>query len=267
MKLLSVLIVLLFTISCTRNNVKERPQYKAIFDKYKVYGTFATYDNVYDENSIYNLVRFRDSSFSPANTFHILTSLVGLEIGAIVKNEKIKFNGLQLTNTKEADLNLNEAMQSNSEWYFKNALHTIGKDTLQNFMDSISYGTKIIKTNLDSFFMNNTLQIKPDEQLGLLKKIYFKNLSKLFSNRTYDAVKEALRKESTDKYGMYYTTGTTLNINKQTLTWIMGWIETTGTKPKVNFFLLNMEGNMKIEEIENIRKPMLLELLKEEKIL
>ncbi len=267
-RIIAIVICCISLAACTRNNVKEKPQYKAIFDKYKVHGTFAAYDNVFDENSIYNLPRFRDSSFCPASTFKIVNGLIGLETGTIVKNDIVKWDGKPKWNKDwEKDMNFDQAFKTSCVWYFQDVARKIGKDTMQRFLDSISYGSKKITTKIDSFWLDNSLKIKPDEQLGLLKKLYFKTLGKYFSNRTMDAVKDAMLMEKTDKYGLYYKTGLAFNENKMPLGWIMGWVEFTGPKPKVNFFLLNVEGKVSTEAMIELRKPMLMELLKEEKII
>jgi beta-lactamase class D len=267
-RIVAIVMCSIVLFSCTRTNVKERPQYKTIFDKYKVNGTFAAYDNVYDENSIYNLDRFRDSSYCPASTFKILNSLIGLETGAIVKNEKVKWDGKpKAFKTWEKDMTFDEAFKASCVWYFQDVARKIGKDTMQRYLDSISYGTKKITTSIDSFWLDNSLKIKADEQLGLLKKLYFKQLNKYFSNRTMDAVKDAMLMEKTDKYGLYYKTGLGFNDAGNPLGWIMGWVEFTGPKPKVNFFLLNVDGKMDVQQMMDLRKPMLMELLKEEKVI
>lgn len=259
---LIILVFSFFFASCTRNNVVDKKEYKTLFDKYNMHGTFATYDNIYDQFNIYNLKRYRDSAFSPASTFKIVVGLLGLENGAIIKNDVVKYNG-PTTDSLKKELTFNEALRTSSNWYFNDVLVKMGKDSLQKSLDSLAYGNKKIDT-VPGFYVNNTLSIKPDEQMGLLRKIYFNKLNRQFSTRTLEAVKDAMQMDATDKYKLHYKTGTTTGLNKKPLGWFIGWIETGGNKPKVNFFVLNVEGNGTMDEMISNRKLLFKELMQKE---
>ena len=58
---------------------------------------------------------------------------------------------------------------------------------------------------IDSFWLNNTLKIKPDEQLGLVKKLYFDQLP--FFKRTQEIVQSVMLREQNSNYKLYYKTG------------------------------------------------------------
>jgi beta-lactamase class D len=259
--IISLLLIVVFA-SCKRNNVNDKPAYKALFDQYNMHGTFATYDNAFDEFNIYNLPRFRDSAYSPASTFKVALGMFGLENGYIIKNNLVKYNGNPNDSLKK-DLKFNEALRTSSNWYFNDVIKQIGKDTLQRMLDSLNYGNKKIDT-LPAFYVNNTLTIKPDEQMGFMKRIYFKQLTRQFSQRTMDAIKEAMEMEKTDKYNLCFKTGTTTGTNGKPLGWVVGWIETTGAKPKVNFFVLNAEGNSTMDDFIKNRPVLFKTLLQKE---
>src|SRR6202049_5383158 len=83
-KLLFACLVLPFVFSaCSPNNVKEDESLKKFFDTANVSGCFGLFDNSQGHFTIYNLKRFRDSSFLPASTFKIVNSLIGIETGII----------------------------------------------------------------------------------------------------------------------------------------------------------------------------------------
>lgn len=260
--------MMFFGNGCVRNNVKEKPEYKKYFDKYKVTGSFAAYDNVYDEFSIYNLTRFRDSAYSPASTFKIVNSLIGLETGNIIEKDIKKWDGIpKAFEAWNKDYAFVDAFRNSVVWYFQDVARKIGKDTMQRFLDSLKYGSKKITTAVDSFWLDNSLTITADEQMGLLRKIYFKKLTNLFSNRSMDVVKDAMLMEKNDKYELCYKTGLTTGKAGLPLGWVVGWIEFGGAKPTVNFFVLNTEGKVSMDEMMNLRLPLLKELLKEEKLI
>ncbi len=61
--------------------------------------------------------------------------------------------------------------------YYQEVARRIGKDTMQFWLDSLSYGTKKITTAIDTFWLDNSLKITPDEELGLVKRLYFNQLA------------------------------------------------------------------------------------------
>ncbi|MFW1443080.1 penicillin-binding transpeptidase domain-containing protein, partial [Vibrio parahaemolyticus] len=82
---------------------------------------------------------------------------------------------------------------------------SIGKDTLKRWIDSLHYGNKSVGISVDSFWLNNTLKITADEQLGLVKKLYFGQLP--FQKRTHDIVKKMMLQEANANYKLSYKTG------------------------------------------------------------
>lgn len=83
---LFAIVVVLF-VACSPNNVTVENGYQKYFDENKVTGTFGLFDNGTGQFTIYNLSRFKDSSYLPASTFKIVNSLIGIETGR-VSNEK-----------------------------------------------------------------------------------------------------------------------------------------------------------------------------------
>ncbi len=270
MKQLIFLIGILIALSsCNKNNVNEKEEYKAIFDNYKVGGTFAVLDNAYNQFSVYNFKRYRDSAYSPASTFKIINSLIGLETGKIEDNKMlIKWDGVKRSYEPwNQDHTYQSAFKNSVVWYFQEVARRIGKDTMQQYLDSLSYGSKKIIGAVDSFWLNNSLTITPDEQMGVVKKVYFGQWSNLFSNRNMNAVKDVMLAEQTDKYKISYKTGLTTAKSGLPLGWIIGWIEYGGEQAKVSFFVLNTEGNVTMDEMMTLRKPLLYDLLKAEKLI
>src|SRR6185436_5720222 len=92
----SLLPFLIFLISCSPNNVKKDNSLKKYFDENKVEGCFALMDNDTGKITVYNLNRYRDSSYLPASTFKIVNSLIGLQTGKIVNDSMvIKWDGVK----------------------------------------------------------------------------------------------------------------------------------------------------------------------------
>ncbi len=237
----SVLTIITISIfqSCSNNNVTKDESLKRYFDDEKVEGCFALYDNGQNHFNIYNLSRYKDSAYSPASTFKILNSLIGIHTGKIFDEKMvIPWDGVtrRITDWNQ-DLTMTQAFQYSSVPYYQEVARRIGKDTMQIWLDSLQYGNKKIGSYIDSFWLNNTLKITTDEQLGLVKKLYFQQLN--IDKRAQRIVKQVMLRESNSNYQLSYKTGWGFKEDGKSLGWIVGWIE---ENKHPYFFVLNIEG-------------------------
>lgn len=258
--LLTINYTLLINFSCSPNNVKIENNFKSYFDSNHLVGTFGLYDNGTGQFTIYNLSRFKDSAYSPASTFKIVNSLIGIETGRI-SDEKmvIKWDGKMRTFANgdtipgwNKDLTMEEAFKLSAVPYFQEVARRIGKDTMQFWLDSLKYGTKKITTKIDSFWLDNSMKITADEEMGLVKKLYFGQLP--FQKRTQDIVKKVMLQESNANYRLSYKTGWGHLENGRSLGWVVGWIE---ENRHPYFFVLQIEGDTNIPMV-----PVRLQVLK-----
>jgi beta-lactamase class D len=254
------LLIIVCLNSCSPNNVKIDNSLKHFFDENNSIGTFALFNNGTGRFTIYNLKRYRDSSFSPASTFKIVNSLIGLQTGKITSDSMvIKWDGVERWNKQwNKDLTMYEAFQVSAVPYYQEVARRIGKDTMQLWLDSISYGTKKIKTRIDTFWLDNSLKITPDEELGLVKKLYFNQLP--FFDTYENMVKRAMLFEDNANYKLSYKTGLGHTENGNALAWIVGWIE---ENKHPYFFVLNFETAGHNDDILTIRMKMLKGILKQ----
>ncbi len=193
-------IVLLFSVfffqACTVNNVTVDEKIGDVFKSNGVTGTFGMFDNSRGEFTIYDLERFKTTK-SPGQTFHIFSSLVALHTGSV------------------ADDSLGVVV--------KDSLATIiGKEKLKYWIDSVKYGNKKISGDLNSFWMNDTLQISPDEQLGLIKRLYFRQHP--FRESAQEKVKKMMVVENNSQHQLAYQLAT-LPRGQKKQAWVVGWIE------------------------------------------
>jgi beta-lactamase class D len=232
-----VLLIFVFT-ACSTNNVKEDESLKTYFDSAGVKGCFGLFNNGENNFIIYNLPRYRDSAYTPASTFKIVNSLIGIQTGVIKdENMVIKWDGVKRWNEDwNKDLTMKEAFAVSSVPYFQEVARRIGRDTMKRWIDSLGYGNRNISGPIDSFWLNNRLKVKPDEELGLVKKLYFDQLP--FFKRTQDIVQSVMLREQNSNYKLYYKTGWGELENGHGLGWIVGWIE---ENKHPYFFVLNIE--------------------------
>lgn len=252
--------------SCSPNNVTVDSSIQKYFDSNKVIGSFGMFDNGAGEFTIFNLSRFRDSVYLPASTFKIVNSLIGLQTGKILGEKMvIPWDGVVRTfpNGDTAtdwnkDLTMAEAFKVSAVPYFQEVARRVGVATMQHWLDSIGYGSKIKKPvitqkNIDQFWLNNDVKVSADEQLGLVKKLYFDQLP-FRKETTQDILKRVMLQEDNANYKLSYKTGWGFRENGNAIGWIIGWVE---ENKHPYFFVLNIEG-----PAETDMKAMRLNMLK-----
>lgn len=259
MKKLGFFTLVVFVAACSSSNISSEKKLEKYFTSNKVNGCFAVFNNGSGSFNIYNLERFKDSAYSPASTFKIVNSLIGLQTGKII-NEKmvIKWDGVKRANENwNKDLSMDSAFKYSCVPYYQEVARRIGKETMQLWLDSLSYGTKKITTAVDSFWLNNSLKITADEQLGLVKRLYFEQLP--FSKNVMATVKKIMVQEQNANYTLAYKTGLANLPNGKPLAWIVGWIE---ENKHPHFFVLNLEGEPNTDLV-SARKEILMNCLKD----
>ncbi len=227
--LLPIAYCLLLT-SCSVNKANNDESLKKYFDENNVEGCFTMLNNADGEVTVYNM-KYDTMRFSPASTFKIFNSLVGLQTGVIIDEKmQIKWDGNVRTfpngdtaKNWNKDMDMTEAFKVSSVPYYQEVARRIGKDTMQRWIDSLGYGNKNLSGPVDSFWLNNALKISPDEQLGFVKKLYFDQLP--FRKSVQQMVRDVMVQENNTAYKLSYKTGWTFDDDKKAIGWVVGWIE------------------------------------------
>lgn len=253
-------------LACSPNNVIEKNAFKQHLDNQHVEGSFCIYDNASATFSVYNLKRYRDSAFQPAATFHIVSALVALETGKIsnektlIEPDKSATSGVGKTNEAVYQKqSLASAFSNSSTACFQKVAKSLGKDTFRFWLDSLKYGTRDLTGPIDSFWMDNSLRVTPDEQLGLVKKLYFKQLP--FQKRSQEIVGKMMLQASDSNYTLAYKTGAGKDMSGKNIGWAVGWIE---ENRHPYFFVLNIGSQSKEADLDQKAKLILTDILKEE---
>ncbi|MFZ9660773.1 MAG: class D beta-lactamase [Chitinophagaceae bacterium] len=252
-KIYVIAAIVLVVSSCTVNNVTVDDGLKKYFDEYHVDGTFALYDNSRGQHTIYN--QKRDTTrFLPASTFKIFNALVGLQTGKLLNDSAIlKWDGIVRENRPEwnKDLSLYQAFRLSALPHFQGLARSIGKDTMQRYIDSVHYGNGKI-SKIDSFWIDNSLKISADEQEWFVKLLYFRQLP--FRHSVQEQVKKMMIWENNATYQLAYKTGWGQTENGNELGWIVGWIE---ENRHVYFFAMNLETADHQIDMKTVRKKIL----------
>lgn len=224
MKYILIAFISLSYFSCSVNKARIDNSLKKYFDAHKVEGCFTMLQNTDGQITVYNM-DLDTQRFQPSSTFHLVTSLVGLQTGRIT-NEDMVVRWDRLNRSRKEwnrNMNMKEAFRVGADPYFHQIATRIGTDTLKAWIDTLNYGNKIFSTETDSAWVNNTLKISPDEQLGLLKKLYFDQLP--FRKSVMESVRNAMVKEENTLYKLSYVTGNGIDDSGQPIGWVSGWIE------------------------------------------
>jgi len=245
--LVAVFAAALLFAACSPNNVTVDNSLQRYFDSAGVKGSFALFDNGQGHFTIYDLPRYKDSAYAPGATFDIVQVLVGLQTG-ILKDDTTAnlLRGFQLTGP------VNQTM-------FARLAGDIGKDTLKKWIDSLRYGNRDLSGPIDSFWLDNHLRVTADEQLGLIKRLYFDQLP--FQNRPQKLVRGIMPTETNSNYRLVYKTGQVVKGDGYALGWVLGWVE---ENKHPYFFVVNMEtedsskdlGPIGLHIVKNILGPM-----------
>lgn len=249
--------------SCSVNKANVDDSLKKYFDDNKVDGCFTLMNNADGKVTVYN-IRLDTMRFLPASTFKIVNSLIGLEIGKITDEKMvIKWDGqhrlLPNGDTASAwnkDLSFTEAFQASAVPYFQEVARRIGKDTMQRWIDSLHYGNQKLGGQVDQFWLDNTLKISADEQLGLVKRLYFDQLP--FQKRTQQIVRDVMTQEDNTLYKLSYKTGWGFDEKGENIGWLTGWIE---ENKHPYFFTLLVKSPDKKIDMKKVRLDILNRIL------
>ncbi len=217
-------LLVIFASSCRESRIHEQDDWGKHFEKYGIKnGCFILRDNNHEAVYFYNKDRCLQR-FCPASTFKIFNSLVALETATAPDEQMIiKWDSVVRPVAEwNHDMNMREAFKVSNVGYFQEIARRIGPNFMQHYLDSTNYGNKRMGGAIDQFWLNDTLQISADEQVGFVKRLYFNELP--FSERTQRIVRSMMLQEETPNYKLYYKTGWAKLPNKQVL-WVVGYIE------------------------------------------
>lgn len=220
----AIFIVLVY--ACNPNNVKNDTAIAQLMDSAGMQGNFALLENGTEQFTIHNLSNYKDSAAAPLNTFFIIPVLIGLDKGIV--------------NYHDTLLNLNDSAE-----LYKAVIAKIGRQQILKVLDSLHYGKGIASADSTHFWEDGSLVITPDEQLGLIKRIYFKEL--FFQKKSQEKIKKMILMEDNSNYRLSYITGIDTTSGKNTA-WVLGYVE---ENQHPYFFVLNTKANTSTNLTDN----------------
>lgn len=262
--ILFVLILFLLHVFSPQQDATLRPDFKKYYNEYNVDGSFALYNQNENEYLFYNEDQF-GKPFTPASTFKILNSLIGLETGVIDnENYVISWDGVSRNPVWDKDHDMQLAYQNSTVWYYQELARRVGEEKMAHWVEKTSYGNKNIGGGIDQFWLDGNLRISPKQQIDFLRKLRDHDLP--FSDRSIRIVKKIMIETDTPNYTIRSKTGWGGQDGKD-IGWYLGYVE---TKDNVYYFVnciqINSKRNEELEQailFDKARKEITQKILQE----
>ena len=226
---MTLFVVAATFFSCSKDKLHQHKEWKAFFEANGLEGCVMLHDYYGGTFDVYGLGEVQARTL-PGGTFNIMNALVGLETGVV------RDTSMLLPDTAAsgplAGLSMGRAFRTGNRAYFQWVARKVGHARMQYWIDSTYYGNQQIGTDLSAFWTNNTLTISPDEQMGLMEKLYQGRLA--FQSRSQQLVKALLIQRTTHSDTLRYISGTGQE-KSGTVSWLVGWLQ---HKDEPHFFVL-----------------------------
>jgi len=225
--ILFLTLVVFGATACKQKQTTEiREDFKKYYDQFNVVGSFVLYDPQTDKYILYNQSQLKQA-FSPASTFKICNSLIGLETG-VIKDENfvITWDSVVRQNPNwNSDHNLKTAFKNSTVWYYQELARRVGGQQMKYWLDKANYGNTDTSGGIDKFWLRGGLRISPQQQIDFLKRFHDNQLP--FSERSVNIVKKIMIAKDTLNYVIRAKAGWGEQNNKD-LGWYVGYLETKG---------------------------------------
>lgn len=244
--------------SCSSNNVHDHKDWNKYFGGNDLSGSFLLHNTVLNTFNVFNLPGSQVREI-PGPTFDVMNVLTALETGTASDTSMVLRDSLgRPVPGVDTSLTMGQAFREANQPYFSALARDIGRFKMQYWLDSVKYGNEVIGAYVDSFWVNNTLKISPDEMMGFMQGLFYGKLP--FQARTQRLAKALMLKEKNVVYQMSYTDGYFVS-GDQKLGWIAGWIEESA---RPHFFVLQVASRDKSRDLRPICLKTLHDILEEE---
>lgn len=231
--------------------------YKKYFDEYGVKGSFIIHDMNNDKYFMYDSARCY-TRFTPASTFKVANTIIGLETGVIAdENFIIKWDSTKSREACDHDLTLRDAIKNSCVWYYKELARRVGMEKMQEMVNKLGYGNMDLSSGVDKFWLEGSLKISQAEQVEFLKKLYKYELP--VERRSIDILKNIIVLDSNSSYVMRGKTGWGVQ-NNIDIGWLVGWVEKAGN---VYFYAVNIESDKEVPKFGEARMKITEKILKD----
>ena len=249
-----VILVALFLNCMPAQGGRATDQLEQLFLSKNIEGTVvvSSIDNGFEKT--YNPQR-ASKKFSPASTFKILNTLIGLKYKVINSKDSVfKWDGIKRgLSAWNQDHTLESAFKVSCVWCYQNIANEVGLLSYSKELKAVSYGNENVREPVDLNWLNGQLKISANEQVGFLKKIVMASLP--YVPEQISILKNIMLVESRSNYALYAKSGWTGA--KLAVGWYVGYVITeSGT------FVFSMNMKMTDAAQAPLRKELVIESLK-----
>jgi len=221
------IVVIVLTSFKQKFTEENREDFKKYYDQFHVKGSFVLFDSKAGKYIHYNKEQYKQP-FTPASTFKICNSLIGLEAG-VIKDENfvIPWDGITRQNPNwNQDHTLKTAYQNSTVWYYQELARQVGGKQMKHWLDKVKYGNADTSGGIDKFWITGGLRITPEQQLNFLQRLHKNKLP--FSKRSVSIVKNIMIAKDTLGYVVRAKAGWGFQ-NNEDIGWYVGYVETNGS--------------------------------------
>lgn len=167
--------------------------------------------------------------YSPASTSKIPHTLIALETGTATPDTVFAWNGVRTWNDNwNRDHTLTSAFANSVVWAYRRIATQIGTSGMAAWFDGLDYGNEATGTeaNLTRYWLDGTLRISADEQVGFLSRLVQRQLP--LSPATYAAAEIIMKADQGDGWTLYGKTGWWHTDDAMDIGWYVGWLRCGG---------------------------------------
>lgn len=164
-----------------------------------------------------------DRRYSPASTFKIANTLIGLETGAVGSvDEPLPYGGKPQPRIEwQHDMPLREAIKLSAVPIYQELARRIGLQRMTAMVARFGYGNAEIGSQVDRFWLQGPLRISAVEQVQFLDRMLGRALPVRAEHVA--AVEAITLQERTATYALHYKTGWSTATQPQ-IGWLVGWL-------------------------------------------
>jgi beta-lactamase class D len=233
-------LILLAALLCVLNlahasDWRDSPAVGKLFQDAGVAGTFIVYDVSANSFTSHNLKRAH-TRYTPASTFKIANSLIGLAVGAVDGVDTVLPYGGKPQRIKdwEHDMSLRDAIKISNVPVYQELARRIGLARMREQLARIGYGNNDIGTVVDTFWLSGPLKISALEQALFMARLAQDKLA--LPKDVMEKVRDITLLEKTVTYELHAKTGRTGAPND--LGWWVGWVR---KGERIYAFALNID--------------------------
>jgi beta-lactamase class D len=217
------LILFLTFFAITSLSAQTQSEFQKFFDESGFKGSITIYDKKADK-WIFSDSTDAHLELLPASSSKIFNSLVFLEEGILKdENELVKWDGIKRwVDDWNQDLDLRRAFKFSAAWVYFKLAPEVGREKYLDYLDKCNYGNKFIGAHVDSFWVDNSLQISPVQQVNFLRNLDTETLP--FSKRAFYIVKDIMTEKVDSTHILRAKTGWGTVPGEEDTGWWVGYL-------------------------------------------